>query len=372
MINKHFQIEAVKIILVTQKINKKPNGGRELLSKVNHDALLSLYGNDLILFELENKRPTSALTYINTFRGHIDGLDTETIQSIISTIQGLGKCKVFVDGSNLGGFIAVLKQRLPAVPVTTFFHNVEVRFFWGGFKANKTIRSFAVMVANYLAERKSVRLSNKIVCLSQRDSQLIKTIYGRPASHIAPMVLEDKFPDSHYLKTTQPPENFALFVGGTFYANRDGIEWFVKNVVPRINLPIYIVGRGFEKFKNHLEIPDKVIVVGAVDSLSDWYIRSKFVIAPIFDGSGMKTKVAEALMYGKKIVGTPEAFSGYEDIAEQAGWICRDVESFLQGINDACATITQSFDLNLRVLYTNNYSLDSAISRLSVILQSDN
>ena len=35
------------------------------------------------------------------------------------------------------------------------------------------------------------------------------------------------------------------------------------------------------------------------------------VIAPIFDGSGMKTKVAEALMHGKHVVGTPEAFSGY-------------------------------------------------------------
>ena len=58
----------------------------------------------------------------------------------------------------------------------------------------------------------------------------------------------------------------------------------------------------------------------------------KVVIAPIFDGSGMKTKVAEALMYGKRIIGTREAFSGYEDIAEEVGWVCNTKEEFVAAL----------------------------------------
>ena len=42
------------------------------------------------------------------------------------------------------------------------------------------------------------------------------------------------------------------------------------------------------------------MVVGEVESLAQWYHDAYFVVAPIFDGSGMKTKVAEALMYGKE------------------------------------------------------------------------
>lgn len=36
------------------------------------------------------------------------------------------------------------------------------------------------------------------------------------------------------------------------------------------------------------------------------------MVMPIFSGSGMKVKTAEALMYGKFLIGTKEAFEGYE------------------------------------------------------------
>ena len=41
-----------------------------------------------------------------------------------------------------------------------------------------------------------------------------------------------------------------------------------------------------------------------VDCLETWYEKADVVISPIFLGSGMKTKTAEALMYGKPILGT--------------------------------------------------------------------
>jgi glycosyltransferase involved in cell wall biosynthesis len=164
-------------------------------------------------------------------------------------------------------------------------------------------------------------------------------------------------------------EPYALFVGGTFYANRAGIQWFVRQVVPRINLKICIVGRGFEALRSELEVPGKVEVVGAVESLADWYRRARFVIAPIFDGSGMKTKVAEALMYGKKVVGTPEAFSGYEEIASEAGWTCETADGFVAAIETAQASVTQVFDPALRQIFLQTYSLPAARARLQKILE---
>ena len=349
-----------------------PTGGRELLCKLNYDVLLSLYGDQLVLCELHDDGLRGLKGALNAFRGHIDGLNALSIEAALKKIREANIPQVFVDGSNLGGFVAVLKRRMPAVEVITFFHNVEARFFWGSWRLHKTLHALGVLVANALAERKAVKFSDRIVCLSGRDSALLKRLYGRGASHIAPMVLEDKCPAAFAELANQAPERFALFVGGTFYANRAGIEWFVREVVPQIDLPIYIVGRGFEALRSELAIPGKVTVVGAVDCLGDWYHRAQFIIAPIFDGSGMKTKVAEALMYGKKIVGTPEAFSGYEDIAEHAGWVCQDVNGFVRAINEACTSITHTFDPDLRTLYEKKYSFNSATMRLCAILAAKN
>ncbi|WP_339138121.1 MAG: glycosyltransferase family 4 protein [Candidatus Electrothrix sp. GW3-4] len=307
---------------------------------------------------------------MTAFRGHIDGLNTKTIQSAHAVIERESVSKVFVDGSNLGSFVAETKQRLPAVEVVTFFHNVETRFFWGAFCKNKTVHAAGVMVANYLAERKAVRWSDKVICLNQRDSRLLKKLYGRGATHIAPMALEDKLPSSFNHKTEfSDSQPYALFVGGTFYANQTGITWFVREVAPRIDLLIYIVGRGFEALKSELEIPGKVTVVGTVDNLSEWYMRAQFVVAPVFDGSGMKTKVAEALMYGKKVVGTPEAFTGYEDIINQAGWVCSTVDDFVAAIVTAGKEIKTLFYPELREIYQNKYSLNAARVRMKKILE---
>lgn len=357
-----------KIMLVTKMLERNPAGGRELLCRLNHDALHALCGNNLVVFELPDGRFRGFSTYLNAFRGYIDGLNVSSIEAALKKVQDTQTTQVFVDGSNLGGFVAVLKQRMPQVEVITFFHNVEARFFWGSLRLLKTVHALGVLVANTLAERKAVKYSNKIVCLSQRDSRLLKRLYGRGATHIAPMVLEDKCPPEFLQSEVQAPERFALFVGGTFYANRQGIAWFVSEVVPYIDMPLFIVGRGFDALRSGLEIPEKVIVVGAVDSLADWYRRAQFVIAPIFDGSGMKTKVAEALMYGKKIIATPEAFSGYDDVAAKAGWLCETADEFVTAIKLASSEIKQSFDPALRAIYEHRYSMEAGREKLASII----
>ena len=226
----------------------------------------------------------------------------------------------------------------------------------------------AVLMVNYLAERNAVRHSDKVICLSERDSRLLQSVYGRSATHVSSMALQDKMPANFAQYAKRPREKFALFVGGTFYANRAGIAWFVKEVAPHINIKICIVGRGFEQYREELEIDGKVEVIGGVVCLADWYQKAQFVIAPIFDGSGMKTKVAEALMYGKKIIGTPEAFSGYVDVAGRAGHVCASADEFVAAINAADDMLHSDFDRELRNIYEQTYSYSAAKARLERIM----
>jgi glycosyltransferase involved in cell wall biosynthesis len=358
-----------KVMLLTKQLDLAPRGGREMLCKLNHVVLDSIFGERLVVFELPPARPANLRETFTAFLGHIDGLTAQTIDDAINHIQRENVRQVFVDGSNLGGFVSALKRRLIDIEVITFFHNVEARFFWGALATAKSSRALAVFIANFLAERKAARLSDKLICLSERDSRLLKRLYGRGATHIAPIALEDNLPsDAVAPRPTAGAQPFALFVGGNFYANRVGIVWFVKHVAPHVDIRICIIGKGMQGMRRQLEIPGRVEVIGPVDSLAEWYSRARFVIAPIFDGSGMKTKVAEALMHGKKVVGTPEAFSGYEQVAARGGWCCSSPTEFVSAINAARTTITSAFDPELRALYEEHFSLSAATARLAEAL----
>jgi hypothetical protein len=358
------------IMVVTNTIEQSPNGGREMLCKMNRDMLKEVYGDRCFVFELEKSSIQGVGSIIGAFKGYIDGITMATIVAGLDEIEKKGVAKVFVDGSNLGEFVRAVKKKYPDVQVCTFFHNVEARFFLGALKQTRSPRAMAVLMVNYLAEHKAVRYSNKIICLNKRDSHLLKRVYGLAATHLSPMALEDKLPNSVSPRADSPRENYALFIGGMFYANHAGINWFVKHVAPHIQVKTCIVGRGFEGLKSELEVPGKVEVIGEVESLVQWYRNAHFVIAPIFDGSGMKTKVAEALMFGKNIIGTPEAFTGYEEIADRAGLVCGSADEFVTAINSVDKIVHSSFDSELRRIYEERYSYSAAKLRLEIIMNS--
>ena len=321
-----------RLLLITNQLQPSPQGGRELLCRLNHDTLSAILGDRLCLYELPKRKLAGLGALLGAFRGWIDGLDAAAVRGILELIAAQSIREVFIDGSNLGTLAAVIKATRPEVRVTTFFHNVEARFFWGSLRLRKSPRALAVLLVNYLAERRAVRNSDWRICLSERDSRLLCRLYGRGATHLSPMALEDKLPPHYASLVANPGEPYALFVGGSFYANREGIRWFVERVVPRLRLKVCIVGRGFEALRDRLAVPGRVEVVGAVDDLAPWYLNARLVIAPIFDGSGMKTKVAEALMFGKAVLGTAEAFSGYEEIIGKAGQVCATADQFVAAI----------------------------------------
>ena len=341
-------------------------GGRALLSRLMRNALAELFGSELVVLELDRKPLKSPLAVAAGFAGRIDGVDRKALQEVLSVIRD-GARQVFIDGSNLGEVARKAKRSFPDVQVITFFHNVEARFFWGALRRSRTPRALAVVLANYLAERKSVRHSDKLVCMSERDSALLRRLYGRQATHLSPMAMEDRLGTGN-ASPQLPQEKFALFVGGLFYANQAGITWFADHVAPHAQIRTYVVGHGFDQLKSRLERSGNLTVVGSVDSLADWYEQAHVVVAPIFDGSGMKTKVAEALMFGKRVLGTPEAFSGYEDVASRAGEVCRTAPEFVSALDQSAREPYLRMDPALRALYEQNYSYAAARTRLKQIM----
>lgn len=357
-----------KLIFVTDCLDATAVGGREQLSRLISRALAELYSDQFETIELSEGMDRAGSSVRARLRGHINGATCRNIASVIEMVGYLRADQVVLNGSNLGRVAEGVRAAFPAVEVSTFFHNCEARFFRGSFRRHPTLRALGVLVANYSAERLAVKYSDKLICLNRRDSQQLERTYGRIGTHILPMAMHDQLPKDFAATPIEQLERYALFVGGTFYANRQGIEWFVDQIAAKSPIKTYVVGKGFEEWKAKLERYGNVEVVGSVDSLVPWYLGAHFVIAPIFDGSGMKTKVAEALMFGKRVVGTPEAFMGYEAVVDRVGAVCETPPQFLAALESEAARLFVGVDRELRAIYEDRYSFRAAREKLARIL----
>ena len=354
----------MRLLFVSPTDLSAPRGGRAMLARLHRDVLSELLGADFAEHHLGGRPAGVGRRLV----GYIDSATPDAIADVIEALDRHGAQAVWLDGSNLGRLGQAVRRARPTVRILTFFHNVEARFFWGALRRRWHPRAAAVMVGNYLAERTAVRHSDEIVALSERDGAALRRLYRRGADHLLPMAVADQ------ARSPAPPgESVAddaplLFVGGSFYANLAGIGWFAREVAPRVALPVQVVGQGMESLRDRLAGVPTIEVIGPVDDLEPWYRAARVAIAPIFDGSGMKTKVAEALMFGKRIIGTAEAFSGYEAIAAEAGWQSETPAAFLAAIDEARRSVIPAFDPALRALYERDHSPEAVRRRLAAIL----
>ena len=84
----------------------------------------------------------------------------------------------------------------------------------------------------------------------------------------------------------------------------------------------------------------------------------------------MKTKIAESLFFGKKIVGTKEAFTGYEKISDAIGWECNSSEEFIYVLNNQNVSTSDEEGLKLKKIYSDNFSLSAFESKFESVINS--
>lgn len=206
----------------------------------------------------------------------------------------------------------------------------------------------------------AVKYADKLVLLNERDSKDLKNIYGKGADFLFKMTVKDQYYKNDILKIKDVlnERKKILFVGSDFFANRQGIQWFVNNVWRDLqNIELTIVGKDTERWKEFIKIKN-INIVGTVDDIKPYYEASDAIIAPIFLGSGMKTKTAEALMYGKYIFGTKEAFEGYELNYDNVGALCNTKEEFILAINTKLKKYKYKYNKYSRKCFEENYSQD--------------
>lgn len=314
---------------------------------------LKKYAN-VIPFYISKKSSFKSLGSV--FSGYFPPINNDSVNNIIDIIKIEKINLIFFDGSIFGQMINNIREKIPYIKIITFFHNVEfdyvdVRF---GRKLRKYIYKYLVKKSELL----HLKYSNKVIALNKRDKNRIYEIYKSNVDLIIPITfIEESITLNEKLLKDEVTFPYCLLVGSFKRDTYEGVKWYIENVSKYIGVKTLIVGKGFENKKAELENPN-VIIVGTVDSLIPYYKNASFVVLPIFSGAGMKVKTAEALMYGKYIFGTKEAFEGYELDFDKIGGICNTKSEFVKKINLFLNSNNQYDNEYARAIFKQNYSSD--------------
>ena len=354
------------VLIITPKQTGFFGGG--VMNKRNITLMTAMSENQSV-YEIDMNRDVTTkykiTKYFTRSYGYIAGLRKKYLIDIKQIINESSSIDTVCINSSLYGLVAkYIKQNFPQLKVIMFFHNAEYQYAIEEFKSQKKTLKLLIQIVNHFhAEYLALKYSDLRFVLSKRDDEHLKKIFRNKINHILPISIEDKGQIAYKVSENKPLE--LLFVGSAFFANIHGIRWFVKNVMPNVDAHLTIVGNDMDKFRDELQGP-KVKVVGRVDSLKEVYQNADIVVSPIFYGSGMKTKTAEALMYGVPVLGTTEAFEGFEAIdCRLAGDVCHTATEFV----DMIRYFTDNPQVLIvkaaqgRALYELHYSLEASLKK---------
>ena len=315
-----------KILYIGDNPSKITSGG-DWINKRNILALQEVYKDNLHVYPVKCKN--TYFTFANLLNKYMLGLSSNVVKNIIQYIINNNIETVFLASSKFGKLARKIKKSHPHIKIYVFFHNIEKQYTLEEYRVNATWKNLFIAKVTAYNESLSCLYADKLIVLNQRDNLLLKEIYNKKADLTLPTTFIDKF--SFEPKQQIKSETFTLLcVGYAFFANIEGMKWFIDNVFKELhNCTLLIVGSGMDKV---FKTDNNIKVFGYVEDLSAFYYKADAVILPIFSGGGMKTKTAEALMYGCPIIGTKEAFEGYELDLKKIGGLANTKEEMISCI----------------------------------------
>jgi hypothetical protein len=326
----------MKILVVNTVVKKiKGDTGGKIVSERNIKLLKKCFGENNIYQYNVSYYSSKLEGFLYSLIGCCGGITPKVIYDILNIINVTKFDYVFLNWSQLG---LLAKYLVKKIKIITFFHNVEYVFMDLMLKNSSLYLKMANLLRKrlvFLSEKNAVALSDTIITLNNRDSDVLEKIYHRRADLCLPVSFDDKFNREKIERNNNcHDDNQILFVGSDFFGNTEGLFWFIEKCLDNINAELVVVGTKMEQYVDKYPAK-KVVFVGYVEDVAEYYYRTDAVVLPIISGSGMKTKTCEALMYGKTIFGTPEAFMGYEalDLAKNE-WLCHNAEDFITKINN--------------------------------------
>jgi len=157
------------------------------------------------------------------------------------------------------------------------------------------------------------RAFDLVLTPSDREREILATITGLPPIETIPNTID---PERIQFLPAPASSNVLLFVGATQVdANRDGLIWFVSEVLPIIeqrvpDVVVQIVGGIPPPEVQRLGDRPNVVVTGYVPEIATYMANAAIFVVPLRSGGGTRLKILESLAYGVPTVSTTVGAEG--------------------------------------------------------------
>lgn len=161
-------------------------------------------------------------------------------------------------------------------------------------------------------------------------------------------------------------------------ANEDGVEWFYNNIWPQLRerhpeVKFYIVGADpSPRIKKIVGKDPRVVVTGQVKDLGPYRNRARVLVSPVRLGSGMRTKVLEAMAFGLPVVSTSLGVAGIDAQTGENCFVADTPELFAQSIDWLLSdpSLSDRMARQALKLVKNKYDLEIGLDRFENIIKS--
>lgn len=126
-----------------------------------------------------------------------------------------------------------------------------------------------------------------------------------------------------------------LFIGSTHTPNIDAVHYLYNEIMPIVwktnpSIKVTIIGNLDEKIKN-INHPNFKFL-GFVENIEPYFLNSKFMIAPLRYGAGVKGKIGQAYEYFLPVITTNIGAEGMNLIHNQNALIANNTDEFANAI----------------------------------------
>jgi effector-binding domain-containing protein len=370
----------MKGIFISQAVINKNNGGGQFIKSLISILQLIVGEDNLDIASLPSQFDLNKENVSYSHFKHYN-CKVNTVQKGINLLNGCPKYVskkifdvimddihkndydfIFIGFSTYKYFIEKIKAETN-IPVFVMYHGIAPNTKKSKLLNSSIIKKILAYPSYklvYAREKSNVQLANCNIVLNEREKNLFVKYYHKEPDMLLPIFIKDKF--STLIDINPGIQSFSLlFIGSYFGPNLTGLRWFVTNVMSHLSseVNLYVVGQGMEQLrKNSLYQKKNIKIIGEVDSLAPWYYYSDLVVEPIFEGDGMKTKTVEAMMYGKVILGTDEAFCGYEGLDK---YLCNTSNAFIDRITYYQKNGVNKINSEVREIYLKHYSENAVL-----------
>lgn len=234
------------------------------------------------------------------------------------------------------GHLAALAPNIPAVltnheVLSLSYENNYRRLRWPERGKLKALVAW-MRILNY--EEKVLARMSAAVVLTRPEAEFLQRLVPRVHVYARAMGVDCEY----FSPQAQVDTKTVVFVGNFRHSpNVSAALWLLREIWPRVHreLPdarLMIVGGEPDVRMKEFDGKDNVTLTGRVPDVRPYLNEASVVVAPVFEGAGMRTKVLEAWAMQKPVVGTGLSFEGLTTQSGDLGYIADRADSFADNI----------------------------------------